>query len=265
MSDGLIYAMIAEDLEIDELAPLDSAVLTARLDAAFPGWSLAEEAPFQCVFSDRYVAVETWSSTPEHVFESFARICAEEGLRLFDPQAEDVSGADIETATKLASRQRAAERKRLAKRAIAGLEARAAQGDAEAQYELGNRYAFGDGVRTNAPKAFHWYERAATAGSSGGMFNLAACYHRGDGTARDLAKAIEWYERALSSDKMLAPFALGEIFSDESMREYSRARDYFRTALENGHPDAEAALKLLERDALTEEEKRRAWRFWTRD
>lgn len=264
-SDSLIFAMIAEDLEVGDLAPLDPAPLIARLDVAFPAWASAEEPSFQCVFSNRYVAVETWSSTPDDVFQSFSQICSEEGLRLFDPQTENVPEADTKTAKRLAARQRRAERKRLARNEIAELESRATQGDAEAQYELGNRYAFGDGVRSDATKAFHWYERAASAGSSGGMFNLAACYHRGDGAARNLPKAIEWYERALASDKMLAPFALGEIFSDESMRDYSRAKEYFRVALENGHPDADAALRLLESDTLTEDEKRRAWRFWTRD
>jgi len=265
VSDSLIFAMISEDLEVDELAPLDPAIVSGPLDVAFPGWDSAEDAPFQCEFSDRCLAVQTWSSTPEDVFDAFARICAAEGLRLFDPQVEEVADDDIKTAKRLASRQRAAERKRLAKKVLTDLEARAASDDAEAQYELGNHYAFGDGVPQNAAKAFQWYQKAASGGSHGGMFNLAACYHRGDGTERDLAKAITWYERAAANDKMLAPFALGEVFADDSVRDYSRAREYFRLALENGHPDGQAALKLLERDTLTEEEKQRAWRFWTRD
>lgn len=265
VSDSLIFAMIAEDLEVEELAPLDAAFICGPLDVVFPGWDSAEDPPFQCEFSDRYCAVQTWSSTPDLVLQTFLQICADGGLRLFDPQAEDVADDDIKAAKKLASRQRAAEAKRLAKKSLTDLEGRAGSGDAEAQYELGNRYAFGDGVRTSATNAFQWYERAAGGGSLGGMFNLAACYHRGEGTVRDLAKAIEWYERAATNDKMLAPFALGEIFSDESVRDYDRAREYFRLALENGHPDAGAALQLLGRDALTQEEKQRAWKFWTRE
>ncbi len=269
LSPSAIYARITEDLEVEELETLDEQMLRERLSAAFPGWDEDTEGtmPFQCVFSLKFLVVETWSSTPPSVIDWFQQLAAGCGLKLFDPQTDDVTADDIQRARAAAKQRRRQEDKNRWARELASLNATAAAGDLRSQVELGNRFAFGEGVKRNHKRAFEWYVRAARGGSFDGMFNLAACYQRGEGTPRDEQLALEWYERAAKGDSVLAPFALGEIYMDGTAvpRDINKAAEYFQLAYENGHPDAGAALKLVRRTDVTDDEKRHAWKFSKRE
>ena len=57
--------------------------------------------------------------------------------------------------------------------------ARAEAEDAEAQYELGARYARGEGVPRNYTAAVSWFRRAAEQGHIGAAYNLGAMYAGG--------------------------------------------------------------------------------------
>ena len=56
--------------------------------------------------------------------------------------------------------------------AVAELRARAEQGDAEAQYNLGVMYATGAGVPQDNGEAVRWYRLAADQGLAAAQFNL---------------------------------------------------------------------------------------------
>jgi hypothetical protein len=45
-------------------------------------------------------------------------------------------------------------------------------------------------------------------------------------------------------------------------RDNLTAEAYFREALANGHPDAKAALRLISKEEITLEAKKKAWSFW---
>lgn len=52
----------------------------------------------------------------------------------------------------------------LSAQTIDELKTRAANGDAAAQYNLGNRYYFGEGVTKDYAEAIRWYRKAAEQG-----------------------------------------------------------------------------------------------------
>lgn len=253
-------------MEVPDLEELNVRSFQARLASAFPSWDVSsdEGAPFQVVFYAHLISITTWSSTPDDFFDWLADTAIQEGLTLFDPQSETVERADVKRAKRIALEERRAEDRRRWEREIAALKAKAAGGDAEAQYELGNRYAFGEGIAANAVTAYQWYERSAQGGWPSGMFNLAACYHHGDGVTKDIVRAIEWYELAAGYDQMLAPFALGMIYMEEESvpHDLGKAAAYFETARDNGHPDAAAALKLLRSGVISEYDKQKVLKFW---
>ena len=76
---------------------------------------------------------------------------------------------------------------------IDALRARAEAGDAEAQYDLGVRYANGLGVPEDEAEAMRWYRLAADQGHAGGQSALAGMYADGRGVPQDDAEAVRWF------------------------------------------------------------------------
>ena len=70
------------------------------------------------------------------------------------------------------------------------------QGDAEAQYKLGVRYAEGDGVPQDHREAVKWYRLAAEQALAEAQDNLGRMYARGDGVPEDYVKADVWLNLA---------------------------------------------------------------------
>jgi len=71
------------------------------------------------------------------------------------------------------------------------------EGNAEAQFQIGEAFAYGIEVEEDYPKSIIWYEQAAASGSSEAMSRLGHRYWRGIGGVRkDLRAAINWFEKA---------------------------------------------------------------------
>ncbi len=81
----------------------------------------------------------------------------------------------------------------------------AEQGDASAQYRLGNRYYYGRGVPQDFAEAVVWYRRAAEQGYSEAQFILGHMYADGQGVPQDHTLAQMWLTIAgLSGDDRAA-------------------------------------------------------------
>jgi TPR repeat protein len=72
----------------------------------------------------------------------------------------------------------------------------AEQGDADAQYLLGNMYLNGQGAKQDCAKAKEYFELAAEQGNAGAQSNLGTMYSDGRGVKQDYAKAKEYFELA---------------------------------------------------------------------
>jgi len=72
------------------------------------------------------------------------------------------------------------------------LRKKAAQGDAQAQTNLGRLYSTGEGVPQDDREAVKWYRKAAEQGDGFGQLMLAAKYFEGAGVARDPVKGTAW-------------------------------------------------------------------------
>ena len=81
-------------------------------------------------------------------------------------------------------------------KAAAWYEKAAQQGDAKAQFSLGNGYYFGEGVEQDYAKAVAWFDKAAQQGLAEAQYNLGICYDKGWGVAQNHAEAAAWYEKA---------------------------------------------------------------------
>ena len=256
------YCLISEDVEAPDLDPSDWSGLREALDDAYSDWR-GPEGPFICDFSASHVMVSVRFSVADKVVPALTTLAQRLGLTVFDPQGEKVPPAVAKKARRDARAWRDRELKEHRAAEIAELKARARAGDVRAQLEYGNRLSAGDGVRQNLKEAFVCYKGAAESGSVDAMFNLAACFRHGDGTPRDMAESTRWYEKAAGTDRTYATFALGDIFlgCGPILRDDAKAKAYFSEALQNGHPDADAALRLLDDPDITIEKKKKAWKF----
>ena len=122
--------------------------------------------------------------------------------------------------------------------------AKAEQGDAEAQFNLGFCYDDGRGVRKDYGEAVKWYRKAAEQNFVPAQFNLGYCYANGQGVRKDKAEAVEWYRKAAEQNYTPAQSNLGWCYDNGCgvAKDYGEAVKWYRKAAEQGH--AEAQLNL---------------------
>jgi len=83
-------------------------------------------------------------------------------------------------------------------RFVDALRARAEAGDAEAQYNLGVSYAYGQGVPEDDVEAVRWFRLAADQGSADAQYSLGVMYADGQGVPQDYVQAHMWYNLVAS-------------------------------------------------------------------
>ena len=80
--------------------------------------------------------------------------------------------------------------------AVQAVRRAAAQGLAQAQYNLGLMYAEGRGVQRDDVQAVAWYQKAAAQGFAQAQNNLGLMYAEGRGVQRDDVQAVAWLQKA---------------------------------------------------------------------
>ena len=89
---------------------------------------------------------------------------------------------------------------------------RAESGDAEAQLQLGMRYATGDGVVQNEKEAAKWFERAARQGLPEAQYEYGLALLQGRGVVQDYQAAFKWIEKPALRGHAKAQYSLGELY-----------------------------------------------------
>jgi uncharacterized protein len=79
------------------------------------------------------------------------------------------------------------------------LKPHAEQGNASAQFVIGDMYANGRGVPEDDKQAVKWYRLAAEQGHAKAQSNLGLMYARGDGVPEDKVLAYMWWNLAAAN------------------------------------------------------------------
>ena len=79
------------------------------------------------------------------------------------------------------------------------------KGSAVEQFELGQRYAYGDGMVPNASEAERCWRNAAEQGFAPAQTCLGCCAY----AKRNLADAVEWWRKAAKQNHAEAQYLLG--------------------------------------------------------
>ncbi len=88
----------------------------------------------------------------------------------------------------------------------------AEQGNADAQFNLGFKYASGQGVPQDDKEALRWYRLAAEQGLAAAQAKLGVMYDNGQGVPQDYKEAVRWFRLAAEQGHTLAQSMLGFIY-----------------------------------------------------
>ena len=130
----------------------------------------------------------------------------------------------------------------------------AEQGDARAQYELGEMYDKGEDVAANSTEAVKWYRKAAEQGHPGAQWQLGYKYEYGSGVAVDNVESLKWFRRAAEQDHGIAQFELAMRYhtGKGTAKDLVEAYKWVLLAQTNGI-DVTAYKDLLEKEMTPEQ------------
>jgi len=125
----------------------------------------------------------------------------------------------------------------------------AERGEANAQYVLGRRYYFGDGVIQDTKKAVAWQTKAANQGHATAQYVLGLLYIAGEGVDQDKQKAVAWISRSAEQGLAEAQYALGMMYEngEDVPRNTQKARELFTKAAMQGNEGAKKQLAATQR------------------
>ncbi len=129
----------------------------------------------------------------------------------------------------------------------------AVEGDANAQFSVGETYLEGRDIEGQLPmteklsRAARWFRRAAENGHVPSQYRLATLYELGQGAPKDPAEAMRWYERAAEHGNIKAMHNLAVLSINGSLRtsNYLTAAKWFAAAAEHGLRDSQYNLGVL--------------------
>ncbi len=111
------------------------------------------------------------------------------------------------------------------------------QGDATAQYKLGEMYYHGTEVTKNIIEAVRWYTASANQGNAIAQSRLGYMYTFGEGIAVDNNEAVKWYKLAINSGNQKAKCDIYEplLASDNSKEAKQKAKALLTKAYNETH------------------------------
>jgi len=112
----------------------------------------------------------------------------------------------------------------------------AEQGDARAQFKLGEMYDNGEGVPQDYAEAMKWWRKAAEQGVPEAQHNLGVMYDNGRGVPQDYAEAMQWYRKAAKQGHAPAQSNIGYMYShgEGVPQDKAEAMKWYRKASEQG-------------------------------
>jgi Variant SH3 domain/Sel1 repeat len=85
------------------------------------------------------------------------------------------------------------------------------QGNADAQFHLGQRYAGGLDVKLDKKEALHWFKKAAAQGHAPAQIAMGRAYEKGEGTKKSFSSAQKWYAKAAAQHAPHAEKGLARV------------------------------------------------------
>ena len=113
------------------------------------------------------------------------------------------------------------------------------QGNADAQYEIGNRYYRGEGVVQDYKEAMKWWRKAVDQGSVDAQVCIARGYYLGQGVVQDHKEAITWFRKAADEGNSLAEGFFGIMYSEGQGVSKNLEQSYFWLLIATANTDVD--------------------------
>lgn len=128
------------------------------------------------------------------------------------------------------------------------LQKAAQAGQSAAQFDLGSRYLYGDGVVADDFEAARLFREAALQGNNNAQYNLGVMYMQGKGVIADLPQAVEWFLKAANQGDAPAQFTMATLNANGQgvPQDPLQAHMWFTLAASSGHRAAAANLVLYQ-------------------
>lgn len=125
----------------------------------------------------------------------------------------------------------------------------AEQGDAQAQFDIGVKFYYGQGVSQDRQAAFAWFRKAAEQGHAAAQYALGRMYYYGQGVKQSGQDALQWFRKAAEKGSADAQFSLGVMyqFGKGVEKDVKQAEKWYRSAAESGLAAAQYALGAMYR------------------
>lgn len=128
------------------------------------------------------------------------------------------------------------------------------EGDARAQFKLGELYHEGLGVNPDITRAMQWYLLAAEQGHAEAQNNLGIIYDDGDEIRANFRTAMKWYLLAAEQGDPGAQFNLGSIYrEEESVQDFTRTYMWWGISAYLGNDLAGSLLESVEQEMSPEQ------------
>ena len=123
----------------------------------------------------------------------------------------------------------------------------AAQGDAAAQFNIGNMFDFGKGVTEDNAQAVYWYSKSAEQGNANAQYALGWMYENGEGVEENDEIAVEWFRKSAVQGEPMAQFNMGWMYENGTgvKKNAGKALEWYRKASFSGHIEAPSFVAIL--------------------
>lgn len=126
----------------------------------------------------------------------------------------------------------------------------AVDGDADAQYYLGDVFRAYDNKNMDLEKAYEWYLSSSNQQNMNAMFKLGLMYANGEFVEKNYAKRNYWYQRAIDEGHTYAMYNMGYSYLNGIgvVQNYEVAKTLFKSAAEENHSLAQERLGSMYRE-----------------
>ena len=210
----------------------------AQAEQCFIRWAQQGDGEVKLALARRY---KTGDLVPKHLGKALSWMRRAELAGLTDASERFYAEERAREAEMARERER-----------FAALLAKAEQGDAEAQNEVGICYINGQGVERDDTQAAEWFRKATEQGDAVAQYNLGVCYNEGKGVAQDDTQAVEWYRKAAEQGYAEAQYNLGVCYANGLgvVQDHNQAIEWYQKAAEQGHAAAQNNLGVYYKMAL---------------
>lgn len=149
------------------------------------------------------------------------------------------------------------------KQAFSDVSAKAEQGNAKAQFDLGQHYVNGEGVEQNEELAFKWTEKAANQNLAEAEFELAKYYLTGTVVGKDIRQGISLLTQSANQGVVEAHIVLGRLYTrNKELKNYAAASLWLTKAADLGSTKAMDMMALIYLDGRVVEPDNSKAAYW---